>query len=332
MLGLANRFIAVLAADAAARLLAGLLRFALACSFTLLPVGVLGFLGVLTFLRFALLAALLLAILAVGLLGALLRLALGLLIHGALLGAGLLLRFDLGEQVLEGVLHLAHQAGILKGVVGVLLAGLLILILIGFAIARLAVLVIVAVFAGAAFALLFLVVAGHLVVGCRFALFLIGSGLGDGCGLALRIRFARRLSVLIGVLFTGALLILFRRARAVFIRSFGSLLGIAPGILGMLGGLPAAQRIGQHARQGLLEIQAFGEPVAEREKAGCHQNQCAHQINAARHGVGDGLAHVDRLRKFTGAFELDLPDFGRNRRIGLHFAEEHRGGKRVGER
>src|ERR1019366_4299166 len=150
LLGVTDGLIAILAADAAAGLLAGLLGIALALPFPLLRVlGILGFLAVLAFLRIALLAALLrLAILAVLLLGAR-RLALGgFLIFALLLGALLvLLGFGFGHQILEGVLQLAHEAGTFARAFGILL-----LALPAFAVA-LAVGAVFAILAGGAFAL-----------------------------------------------------------------------------------------------------------------------------------------------------------------------------------
>src|ERR1017187_9574099 len=131
LFGILDGFIAILAADAAAGLLAGLLRIALALAFPLLRVlRILGLLAVLAFLGIALLLAVLrLAILAV-LLGTLLRLALGGFPVLARLRRALLvlLGFGFGEQILEGILQLAHQAGTFTGVLVVLLLALLLLV------------------------------------------------------------------------------------------------------------------------------------------------------------------------------------------------------------
>src|SRR5215471_6852891 len=131
LLGVLDILIAILAADAAAGLLARLLGIALALALALLRVfGVLGFLAVLAFLRVALLALLRRAFLAVLLLRPLLRLA-GirlLLFLRSLLLTLLLLRLHAREQILERVLHLAHQRGFVVGVL-VLLAFLIALLL-----------------------------------------------------------------------------------------------------------------------------------------------------------------------------------------------------------
>src|SRR6185369_17398046 len=118
ILRLLDAFIPVLAAHAAAGLLAGLLRVALAGALTLGILSVLCLFSSLTFLGVALLAAILrLAFLAGLLFAVLLALALAaLLISLRLLVAGLaLLRFHSRQQVLGKILDLAHQAGVLTG-------------------------------------------------------------------------------------------------------------------------------------------------------------------------------------------------------------------------
>src|SRR4029077_6703434 len=95
----------------------------------------------------------------------LLSFGLSLLVRGILLLSRLGLaglRLDAREQILHGVLHLRHQAGILAGVAGILLGVLRILGLVGLAIALLARWV-VRVAARLAVARTLLVVARHLI-------------------------------------------------------------------------------------------------------------------------------------------------------------------------
>src|ERR1019366_3290475 len=264
LLGVADGLIAILAADAAAGLLARLFGIALALAFPLLRVlRVLGFLALLAFLRIALLAAvLLLAILAV-LLRALRRLGLrGFLVLARLRGAWLvLLGFGLGEQILEGILQLVHQAGAFTGVLGVLfLAVLRFLALPAFAVALLAVLALLGVLGGAGIAVGIGIVGGHFIV-ALLALFLdrdrLGIHLGEGFGLGV----AGGLNLLVGVLLAGSLRILIRGGTAVVGR-FGSLPGVAARVVGLADGLAAGERFGQEVGQLLLQVETTVKAVA----------------------------------------------------------------------
>ena len=135
LLGLLNTLIAILAADTAAGLFAGLVGVAFAGAFALLILRLLGFVARLAVLRIALLLlAALLAILGGLLLLAAVLLPLALLLL-ALVGPSLLLaalvallRLNLRKQVLYGVLHFAQEAGVFAGI-AVLLAARLCLIL-----------------------------------------------------------------------------------------------------------------------------------------------------------------------------------------------------------
>ena len=124
-----------------------------------------------------------------------------------------LLGLGFGEQILEGVLHLAHQAGTFAGVLGVLLlAVLLLVVLAAFAVALLAVLALFAVLAGGAFALRIGIVGGHFVV-ALLARFLAGERLGVHLGDGFRFGLRRGLSFLVGLLLAGIFLILIWRRR-----------------------------------------------------------------------------------------------------------------------
>src|ERR1022692_826543 len=266
LLGVTDGLIALLAADAAAGLLAGLLGIALALPFPLLRVlGVLGFLAVLAFLRIALLAALLgLAILAVLLLGAR-QLALGgFLIFALLLGALLvLLGFGFGHQILEGVLQLAHEAGTFARTFGILLLAVRLLVALpAFAVA-LAVGAVFAILAGGAFALRIGIVGGHFVVaplvGLR-DLERLGIHLGEGFGLGI----AGGLDFLVLVLLAEVRLILIRGGSAVG-GGFGGLLPVAVRVGGLVDELAAGERFGQEVGQRLFQVEAAGKAVAQRK-------------------------------------------------------------------
>src|ERR1019366_3859051 len=266
LLGVTDGLIAILAADAAAGLLAGLLGIALALPFPLLRVlGILGFLAVLAFLRIALLAALLrLAILAVLLLGAR-RLALGgFLLFALLLGALLvLLGFGFGHQILEGVLQLAHEAGTFARTFGILLLAVRLLVALpAFAVA-LAVGAVFAILAGGAFALRIGIVGGHFVVaplvGLR-DLERLGIHLGEGFGLGI----AGGLDFLVLVLLAEVRLILIRGGSAVGGR-FGGLLAVAVRVAGLVDQLAAGERFGQEVGQRLFQVEAAGKAVAQRK-------------------------------------------------------------------
>src|SRR4029077_10410794 len=112
-----------------------------------------------------------------------------------------LLGLGLREQILEGVLHLAHQAGAFGGVLGVLLAILLLVVLTGFAVALLALLAVFTVLARSAFALRIGIVSRHFVVGL-LARFLAGERLRVHFGDAFGLGFGA-LSFLVRLLLAG---------------------------------------------------------------------------------------------------------------------------------
>ena len=322
LLGVLQLLIAVLAADAAAGLFAGLLGVAVARALALLILGVLRLLAGLAVLPVGLLLAalLLLAVLGLLLFGALLSLALLPLLLARFLLAGLaLLRLHLGEDVLDRVLHLAEQAIVVR-VAGVLLGIPLLAVL-------------VALLAGVG-----IVVAA---VGLRGVALLVAVGLLAGVGRFLAVRALRfglaeralggfladfvhalhRLAGALEALLGGGHFAVGRELR------LGELVLFVGGLLDRVG----AEGLVQHRRERLLEVEAMADAVAKAEEAAGDEQQRGHRVCGARHPIWRGQPDVGRSRDRLGGGRLRGYDAGSRLRGMGGFAEIEGGRKRVGE-